>query len=317
MSNFSVCSYNVGSRVDDYLQLCEYLKSPPSRKSRKEDDQFHAQYNTTQEKTAALLTNKAEVYCLQEVVDEERPLIKSLKENNFTIIRLESLKYFDTAIALDTKRFQDITNHSIEVQITQWFKKDVAIATATDILSGQRITFVSAHAPGFDFTKQVIDDEDAAEGDFYCQAILDRLSEIGNNTIHVIGADMNANPEKWNPRFQSFSNQGFQLHRKASATNVNPKDSVEQEREIDFIFTKATTSIWQKIKSIFVSTIQFKSTIKAEDSIGWDINNNASDHLPVFINLSPKVKISKIHQLWNATYRLLLSYFRTQQLQGT
>jgi hypothetical protein len=199
------------------------------------------------------------------------------------------------------------------VEIGPGLKKDVAIATATELLSGRRITFVSAHVPGFDFTKEV-SDEDAYNGDFYCQAILKKLSEIGNGNIQVIGADMNANPEKWSHRFQEFFDRGFRLYRKNSPTNVNPKDSREQMREIDFIFTK-TSSIWQKIKSIFFSTIQFETTIRNQNSIGWDMNVNASDHLPVFIDISAKINLSKIHQAWNATWDLLSSCFRTQQLQ--
>lgn len=317
MNNLSVCSYNVGSRVDDYFQLCKHVNPHPIVFTCKEDeDTFRSNYEAAQNRTTELLTNKAQVYCLQEVVDEERTLIKSLKEKNFEIIHLGGLPYFDTAIAIDKNRFKDINNHSIDIEITPLFKKDVAIATATDILTGQRVTFVSAHVPGFDFTKKV-NDKDAAGGDFYCQAIVKKLSEIGQNTIQIIGADMNANPEKWNPRFQLFTNQGFQINRKNSATNVNPNDSVEQEREIDFIFTKTATSIWQKIRSIFASTRQFKATIKTEDSIGWNPKDNASDHLPVFIKVSSKVKISKIHQLWNAAYRLLSSCFRGKQLQGT
>lgn len=314
MSNFSICTYNVGSRVDDYFQLCKHLDSSLSFKSKEEDDAFRSKYAVVQNRTTELLTNKAEVYCLQEVGDEERPLIKSFKARNFEIIHLEGLPFFDTAIALDKNRFQDITNHSIDVQVNEEFKKDVAIATATDILSGQRITFVSAHAPGFDFTKKV-NENDAAEGDFYCQAIVKKLSEIGNSTIQVLGADMNANPEKWNPRFQIFSNQGFQLDRKNSATNVNPKDLTDQEREIDFIFTKTISSIWQKTKSIFVSTVQYKTAIKVEDSIGWNANDNASDHLPVFIEVSPKINISKIGQLWNKICRFFSSHFSSQPLK--
>lgn len=128
---------------------------------------------------------------------------------------------------------------------------------------------------------------------------------------------MNANPEKWNPRFKIFSNQGFQIYRKNSATNVNTKDSIEQAREIDFIFTKATTSIWQKIKLIFVSAVQFNTAIMTEDSIGWNADDNASDHLPVFIKVSFKVNISKIHQLWNGAYRLLSFCFRIIEQMST
>lgn len=311
---FSVCTYNIGSREADYLQLCKHIDPSFSFKSREEEDAFRLKYNVTQNRTAELLADQAEAYCLQEVVAEERPIINSLKIKGFEIVHLEGLAHFDTAIALDKSRFKDIINHSIDVQINKHFKKDVAIATATDALSGRRITFVSAHVPGFDFTRKV-NKEDAVEGDYYCQAIVDKISQIGRDSIHVIGADMNANPEKWKYRFQIFSRQGFQLHRTNASTNVNPKDSTQQEREIDFIFTKASSSIWQKIKSIFVSTIRYNTSIKTVNSIGWNTNDNASDHLPVFIKIS-QVNLSKIRRLWNATCRLLLSCFKKVQPQS-
>lgn len=134
MNNLSICTYNVGSRVDDYFQLCRYLDASLSFKNKEEEEKFQSKYDATQKRTAELLTNKAEVYCLQEVVNEERSLIKFFKEKNFEIIHLGDLPYFDTAIALDKGRFKDITNHSINVEITTHFKKDVAIATATDIV---------------------------------------------------------------------------------------------------------------------------------------------------------------------------------------
>jgi hypothetical protein len=311
---FSICTYNLGSRVDDYFLLCKHLDPSLSFKSKKEEDDFLLKYDNVQNRTTELLANTSEAYCLQEVADEDRPLIKSFKERNFEILHSTGTALFDTAIALDKNRFKDITNHSIIVQINPHFSKDAAIATATDIFTGERILFVSAHVPGFDFTKQV-DDEDAAEGDLYCRAIVKKLSEIGSGTFHIMGADMNANPEKWNPRFEVLSQQRFQLHRTNSATNVNPKDSTEQEREIDFIFTKTSTSIWQKIKSIFFSTVQFNTAIKIQNSIGWNIDDNASDHLPVFIGISHTIKSSKIHQLWNATYHAVSSCFRAQQPQ--
>ncbi|MGZ3632943.1 MAG: hypothetical protein ACXWM7_01260 [Parachlamydiaceae bacterium] len=288
MNNFSVCTYNVGSRVDDYFQLCRHFDPSLSFKSKEDEENFRSKYEVTQNRTAELLINKAVIYCLQEVVDEERPIIKSLRERNFEIVHFKDLPYFDTVIALDKSRFKDITNHSINVAITPYFSKDAAIATATDILSGERVTFVSAHAPGFDLTKKP-NDEDTAEGDYYCQKIVQELSDIDCGAIQIIGADMNANPEKWNPRFEVFSKEGFQVYRKNSPTNVNPNDSVEQAREIDFIFTKTTSSIWQKLKSILGSSLQLDAAIRSENSIGWNVDDNASDHLPVFVDINYEI----------------------------
>lgn len=310
MNNFTVCTYNLGSGVNDYYLLCNYL-NPLKFESKEQEQTFKKQYQTTQNKTAELLIEKAHAYCFQKVMNEKRPLIESLKKKNFEIVHLE-IDEFDTAIALDKNRFDDIRNHSFSIPISRCLKKDVAIATATDILSGQRVTFISAHALGLDFT-QKITAKDAASGDFYCQAIVKKLSEIGNNTIQVIGADMHANPEKWNPRFQIFSNQGLGVYRTNSETNVNPKDATEPKREIDFIFTNTTPSIWQKIKSIFVSSIQFESTIKTENPLGWNSETNASDHLPVFIKISQKTNISKIQQLWNGSCSLFSSFFGNQK----
>lgn len=312
MNSFSVCTYNIGSRADDYLFLCTHLDPSLKINSQKEETDFLDKYQTVQEQAAKLLTGKAEVYCLQEVKNEERPLIKSLIERKFEIIHIEG-EVFDTAIALDKNRFKEITNHSIDVSDNLYCGKDVAIASATDILTGQRITFVSAHAPGFDFEK--VNEKVATDGDSYCHEIVQKLSEIGNSTIKVIGADMNAHPENWNPRFNIFADQGFTVHRQNSATNVNPNDSVEKTREIDFIFTKASPSIWQKIKSIFVSTFQFSATLKTENPLGWDANKNASDHLPVFIEISSRNNISKIRQLWHDACGLFSSCFGTKRPQ--
>lgn len=292
-SQFTVCTYNIGSSVNDYFLHCKYHNPSLNFTSEEEDKQFRAKYDATQVKTAQLLENQADVYCLQEVGNTNRPMYTSLLNKGFQFVRYDNDR-FDTAIALNPKRFIDITNHSIDVQITKYFKKDVAIATAIDIQSGQRVAFVSAHVPGFNFMK--IEQEEVADGDLYCRAITQKLSQIGPSTIQIIGADMNANPEKWNPRFQTFSQRGLKVLRTNDSTNVNPKDSQDQKREIDFIFA-TSLSFWQKIKSIFCKSVQSNATIKAFNPLGWDIDNNASDHLPVFVDVKPTVNNSKIYQL--------------------
>ncbi len=300
---FSVCTYNLGARADDYYQLCKYLQPDLAFKSAEEEKAFRARYAATQETTTLLLRDHAEVYCLQEVGDTKRPMITALQWLGFEVVYLRGDRAFDTAIALDTRRFKDITNHSIDVRINGRFKKDAAIATAIDIESNQRIAFVSAHAPGFDFTKANVDPEEAAEGDLYCQKIADKLSQVGDCAIQVIGADMNDNPEKWNARFQIFSNRGFQVLRTGSSTNVNPKDAVHQEREIDFIFTKTHPSIFQRIAAIFFSTLQYSAAIYPIQPLRWDATVNASDHLPVFATISSQVADSLIYQFLLSIYR--------------
>jgi hypothetical protein len=113
---------------------------------------------------------------------------------------------------------------------------------------------------------------------------------------------MNANPERWNPRFEIFS--GFQVNRNANATNVNPADGRYnpefQEREIDFILTKMIVSLWQKIKAIFCGYLENTAAIHHYNPLNWDHDTNCSDHLPVFTHVTSTQMDSKIYQLWAA-----------------
>lgn len=114
MNGLTVCAYNVGG-VTDYFQLCKHLNpSEPSLnfKSREEEAAFRLRYNEVENQTTQMLIGEAQVYCLQEVGEEERPLIRALKERNFEIIHLEGVPAFDTAIALDKTQFRDIAQRT-------------------------------------------------------------------------------------------------------------------------------------------------------------------------------------------------------------
>jgi hypothetical protein len=312
-SHLNGCTFNMGANVNDYFKHCKYHYPKLEIKSEKEQEQFYANYAAAQEETGRLLTSQlSDFLCLQEVVDMERPLIKSLEKKGFQVFHFEGNPTFDNVIALNQSRFKDITNHSIDVDISDTFKKDATIVTATDIVTGQRMTFVSAHVPGIDLAKSAIDGNEAAAGDNYCSAIVHKLSKIATGTIQIIGADMNANPEKWNPWFEIFAKQGFQVLRSNSSTNVNPNDSEYQEREIDFMFAK-TSSIWQQTKSIVCSTFENKVKLISDRPFGWNTSQNASDHLPVFINISTRLNASKAYQLWKSIYQLCLSSIYPKQ----
>jgi hypothetical protein len=270
---------------------------------------FESKYAEVEKRTNKLLISKAHVYCLQEVGNENRNLIQSLKDKGFEIVYFRKPEGFDTAIVLDKSRFKDISNLSFQVQITANYSQDVAIAKATDSISGQTVIFTSAHVPGFSFESP--EATLVAEGDLYCRQIIERLCELDNHAIQVIGTDMNANPEVSNLRFDVFSQRRFQLHRSNSPTNVNVWEKAHRERELDFIFTKtAALSFLEKIKSIFMSTFQFNFSVKIEESIGFDVNKNCSDHLPIILSLSTELRISKIQQLWNAAVSMLSSLIK-------
>jgi exonuclease III len=300
----------MGKHCGDYLNNCKFHNSNFIN-----DNQFEEKYVEIQKSTAQLLKNEAEIFCLQEVMEENRPLVKALTEKGFKIVHFKNEKGFQTAIALSQDRFKDIVDHSFAVDIAKNFKRDVAIATATDKISGQKFTFVSAYVPGFELEKIYFSPKDTNEGDLYCKEIVKKLSQIGNHMI--IGSDMNANPEKWMPRFEIFSENRFQLHRTNATTNVNPYSDKLKQREIDFIFTKTITifSVWQKIKSLFFSTIQCNASINPIKPIDFNVEHNASDHLPIFVKVDFKKNISKIQELWNAAWHLFSGCFGTAQQQ--
>lgn len=279
--SFSVCSYNIGSSCNDYFQLCKFLKPSLAFSSEEEEKDFRSSYAQAEESASKSLSEiDPDICCLQEVGDRSRQLVQNLEKNGFETIYFEQGVCFDAAILLRKSRFQKIKNHSCNIAITKQFAKDVAIATAVDALTGKSITIISAHAPGFDLTKEV-DPSEASDGDVYCQQIATKLGQIGASSIEILGADLNANPEKWKHRFDVFSKKGFELLRTGSATNVNPRDPGYEKREIDFIFTKiAPPNCCQR-------TV-YESSIQVFQSIDWDPKRNGSDHLPVFIDISPK-----------------------------
>lgn len=301
-STFRVCSYNMG-KMADFRRLRYFEKGQQIEAvtqfgglPRMEDAEFQAfkqQYKRAEIFVRNQLQGAAEVYCLQEVISERRPLITALRDDNYEIVsqyNMDSDERLGAVLAISKKRFIDIQNHSdmfhmIPRQGNQGvIHKDVAIASATDRITGERVIFVSAHAPGFDFTN--VKQEDAAIGDAYCYAVIDRIEGLAPAALKVIGGDMNANPEIWQDRFDLFTKKGFSVLRTEQPTNVNPviaKSRVDeaelfrqhQEREVDFIFVS--------------SKAQACSTRMRDPRLGFTSQNNASDHLAIVAEITPQV----------------------------
>lgn len=308
-SSFGVCTYNLGTNVNDYFALCQYLDPSleENTKTQEERDRFSDKYAATEKITSEKLENAANIFCLQEVGDfNKRPLIQKLKERKFHIVHFEregKNTSFDTALALDSSRFKDVINHSIGIQISTCFVAEAAIASALDTQSHQRVVFVSLHVPGFNLSKETLDENEKdviAEGDLYCREVVKKLSEITGSSVLVVGADMNANPEKWAARFTVFSDKGFQVLRTGAYTNVNPTEPNYAEREIDFIFVRENRSLFQKLAAVFCRSVQSVAKIVSfqENPLGWDAAINASDHLPVLANISISIVESLIYRIW-------------------
>lgn len=266
MSNFTVCTYNMGSNEGDYSNLRRHL-DPSFNQHPRLIATDEAEYNAAQNKTTDSLMGQADVYCLQEVIDENRPLIKSLKGANFQIINKPNVRgNFDCAIAVNTARFENITNLSTTIN-----RQDVTIARATDITTKKEVLFVSAHIPGCMLENDTpVDADDASTGDNDCEQIMQHVAHIaGGCAVQIIGADMNANPEKWEPRFQKFTSRGFEVLRSNAPTNVNPNSRTYKERELDFIFVSPKA----------------QATVTNAKPLSWNVDN-ASDHLPVFVTVN-------------------------------
>lgn len=274
MNSLGVISYNMGTNIKDFAWECDYLKE-------KIDDGEISQkkYQEAQENTTKSLVGRASVYLLQEVGMEDRPLAIGLKLAGYAMFhilnhlnvseKVQNRRVFDAAIFLKQDEFMNVENHS--KMIDGW---DVAIVSATHTLTGERITFASAHVPGFSLDEEKLCQADMRDGGKYCRIIIETVLAIKDSTIHIIGADMNANPEvlvkagekserTWTHCFEKFNDAGFETYRTDKSTNVKP-DSDYCKREIDFIFARAVLT-------------QEKTT----RLLKWDSSLNASDHRPV------------------------------------
>ena len=282
-SPLAVCTFNMGSSVGDYMQLCKRKKLNLEFKSREEEEAFRTKYAAVQKIAAErLIDRNCDCYCLQEVGEETRPLIEKLKAKNYQIIHIED-KMFDAAIAIKQDRFSSIVNLSHQITVSKIHKKDVAMASATDSKTGRNVFFVSGHVPAFTFAAPQTDE--VAAGDNYCKAISQRLAQISEPILKIMGLDMNGYPEFTVDRFQTFVDDGFQICRTHSPTNLYMEDAEQPETELDFIFVKNEEkgpSGFRKITAIFQKKKEtFTVAVESESLLSWDPEQNSSDHLPV------------------------------------
>lgn len=273
---FRVCSCNMGSDFNDYYNLCQYVEPSFLINSEGQQEQFKAKYGDIQKQVAARLKDQAEVFFLQEAVELGRPLIVALQERHFQIFKTNE-KFSDCMIALSSN-FQNVENHSKLLD-----GGDVAIANAVHKPSGQAFTFVSAHVPHCSL-EGVVDPDDASTGDHYCRQMAETLHQIGPSTVQLIGADMNANPEKWLPRFTTLTEKGFEIHRTRGPTNVKPQSQTYKERELDFFFTRTPPQkgLFSGITSLWKAQ---KVQMLTDQPLGWKSDRNASDHVPIFAHV--------------------------------
>lgn len=285
---FRVCTYNMGTDHGDYERLRAYVR--PSE-DRLDKDTLQQTYLHVQQEAAQRLSPEADVFLLQEVcMDEgkERLFIQKLRERNFQI--LQHNKGSNCVIALGPM-FEKVQNdqsvflrEKIGPQPVHLDLGDAAIATAIHRPTGQAVTFVSALTIGCHLEGAVHPD-DAHAGDQYCLELARTLDSLGSKHLQIIGIDMNANPEKWNPRFVPFLERNFQILRSNAPTNVNPVSPTYKERELDFFLVRWPPSgLTQKLFSFISSSKRAELTDRR--LLGWNIEINPSDHLPLIAHVN-------------------------------
>ncbi len=214
--------------------------------------------------------NRPDVFFIQEAVSKDRTFLKELEKNGYQIIASQDGN-IDGAVVINTKRF---TVESIEGASDD---NQSPIVIARDNITQKRCLFTSAHISGFSYDTPKEQLKDATSyGDEQSEKLMNRVQEIEEQQkkkgkpldAKMIGADVNADPEKWAPRYEIFKERGFQVNRTSEPTNVNFKDSDHQTRNIDAIFS---------------SVVGQKNGGKAEVVRGMKFaeESNMSDHLGI------------------------------------
>lgn len=234
---------------------------------------------------------KPDVLFLQEIGDKKRLIVSQLTKN-YAIHCFGEANVCDTGISLNLERFGDLNNYSFELSIG-YGKKDCAASVATEKNTGKRFCFISAHIPGFSYkaTGDVLEKQ-AKAGNQFCIGMLKEVKEIEKIEAHkktpidavIIGADVNASPEKLAIRFKILSSEGFSVKRTGSPTNVHFMDNADKVREIDYFFSKtrdSSSSWFDKFKRIFIKHTEIDVTARSFPTFSFDMQNNMSDHKPI------------------------------------
>lgn len=276
---FKVCSYNLGSNINDYQALCNYASPDFTIKNVDEYHQLLEKYKSVESKTAALVLSGIDALCLQETIDVERPFCAVLKQHDYHLFHAP-LKYPDCIVVLNPKLFSNIVNYS-----DQLGEGDFACVSALHTLTKTEVLFASIHVPGCTLDEPIT--LEATElGDRHCLQVLEKIDTLSNVSLTIIGADMNVNPEKWSKRFQHFENKGFTTTRTRQITNVFPKSLQYKERELDFFLfkspKKSTFLSFQNRRELFSLEVEHHSDLKMSPEM------NFSDHLPIFASVHQK-----------------------------
>ena len=331
-SNIKVCTLNIGSGDRDWYNAQRFgLMLSATDRGRASDNYLFAEKQTANK----LVELDQDIYCLQEVRNEDRPQITELKKRGYTIHHADD-NHFDAVIAVKTSRFASkVENFSYRLKFEDSFSggqlwKDVAVVRVRDLLTQKSIVIASAHIPGYGFAQHQETKEQAyiKFGDEFCDLLVNQY--LPDADIQLIGADMNADPQTeignkphGVKRFAFFQNNGFIRCQNESPTNINCDDmgTLWALREIDFIFARkcSLNSLIGRIIALFSSVVvkEKATSIKKDlfprpmNQIGntpWNYMAHSSDHLPVLAEFSYQIEPSPAAKRWHALKLWLFSW---------
>lgn len=300
-------TWNAGSQTADYTQLIrdkadstaaspnlnELLESPLMNSINQVRDKLLKE-------NAIELSHAADVLALQEVSGNERADIQEFMRAGFQIIRPPKKAEFatetDTAIAINPQKFDEIEDRSF-VDSTG---HDFAIAVAVERESKKKIAFISGHIAGFNLEETDVNalKADAASGDQAIENLIETIKEKCKDCETVlIGTDVNAIPEKYQDRFNLFTEAGFQLYRTNTATSnmsrtFSGHTASLQERELDYIFLKKPTNrLLSFLKKLFGNEkVHVAKIITDRTNFSLDPISISSDHLPIMVKVDSVVQ---------------------------
>lgn len=287
---FTVCSFNIGTDINSYKRLSAYHDPELKLKNKEEVKAFVDSYKRAQETTAnACVGLDASVFCFQGVAEPTRPFIAKFKDK-YTIVHVNAEKV-DCAVALRRDQFKNIVNHSFTVQLSPKEQQDVAIALATNRLTGQKVCFVSLHLPDAEIDSRKI-----------CVALAEKVAKIAPGALQIIGSDM-FSADSTAERFKILLGSGF-----SNYGTGKPNCVYQSQVETSYFWEKsAQLSFFAKLKSIFFRIVHFNSfeISTLNEKFSFHPNHNCTNHLPIFCKVTAVYEASKICELFKKFLKLI------------
>jgi hypothetical protein len=257
--SLTICTYDLGKNIENYRQ--------PS-----------------QEKTAEILSGRADVYLFQGAGSENRVFLKKFKEDkNYLIFYPDMMKTFKTAIVLNRSRFEKITNYSYGNEPAG---DDISIVTATDTQTKQTIGFISV----CDLKSCVFDNSSWLLSALKAKEFVDCQLEIIGVTSNLTTCsvhDSTDEPDKLEKKLNAFVEAGYEVVRRSTATKVRVFDLQAKLCQEDFILFKSNGSL---LTRLFYESTENKIQLSPRQYLEWDPEKNGSNHLPVFAQVTSKIK---------------------------